>query len=124
MSSRRSRSPSPVDRHSRRSPLHLHSVIDRSSIFPASPLPSIAISRRSGDALRGETVMEHESVQDELVRMSNDIQDELETLNGLTPIEKIQAALILVDSIPQLELFYRPKEDKRELFVKCFLGQF
>ncbi|CAN0860148.1 hypothetical protein LINGRAHAP2_LOCUS7862 [Linum grandiflorum] len=51
-----------------------------------------------GDALRGETVVEHEPVQDELARMRKGIQDELETLNGLTRIKKIQAALILVDS--------------------------
>ncbi|CAN0859898.1 hypothetical protein LINGRAHAP2_LOCUS7787 [Linum grandiflorum] len=56
-----------------------------------------------GDALRGETVVEHEPVQDELARMRKGIQDELETLNGLTPIEKIQAALILVDSGARIE---------------------
>ncbi|CAN1247227.1 hypothetical protein LINGRAPRIM_LOCUS3404, partial [Linum grandiflorum] len=77
-----------------------------------------------GDALRGETVVEQEPVQDELVRMRNDIQDELEKLDGLTLVEKIRAALILVDSVPKLELFYRQKEDQRELFVKCLLGQF
>ncbi|CAN0875564.1 hypothetical protein LINGRAHAP2_LOCUS10907 [Linum grandiflorum] len=77
-----------------------------------------------GDALRGETVVEQEPVQDELARMRNDIQDELEKLDGLTLVEKIQAALILVESVPKLELFYRQKDDNRELFVKCLLGQF
>ncbi|CAN0904479.1 hypothetical protein LINGRAHAP2_LOCUS23115 [Linum grandiflorum] len=77
-----------------------------------------------GDALRGEAVVEQEPVQDELVKMRNGIQDELEKIHGLTPIEKMQAALILVDNVPKLGLFYRQKDEARELFVKCLLGKF
>ncbi|CAN0825138.1 hypothetical protein LINGRAHAP2_LOCUS317 [Linum grandiflorum] len=77
-----------------------------------------------GDALRGETVVEQEPVQDELARMRNDIQDELEKLDGLTLVEKIQAALILVESVPKLELFYRQKDDNESCSSSVFWVNF